>query len=93
MFTAMLSIIFSMGGGLVGTFDDLTDSWFKHQERAIKHLDTKITRSTQIPVTAVTYVQLTWKNEGSVSLLNFDEWDVIVEVDQRYSQIWCMSRV
>ncbi|MCH7800597.1 MAG: hypothetical protein IIC24_03530, partial [Chloroflexi bacterium] len=81
-FTVMLSIFFGMGGGLVGTFDQLTDSWFNHQERAIEHLETKITRAEQIPVTAVSYVQLNWKNEGTVPLSHFDKWDVILEVNE-----------
>jgi hypothetical protein len=82
MFTAMLTIIFGMGGQMMDTFNEITNSWFVHQERSNEHLDTKITRADNIPVTAVTYVQLTWKNEGNVSLSQFDDWDVIVEVDE-----------
>jgi len=80
-FTALLSVFFGMGGSLVQTFDELTDAWFHEQERAIERLDTKITRTANIPVTAVTFVQLTWKNEGTVSLSHFDDWDVILEID------------
>lgn len=86
---AMLSAVALMAQGSFRSIDVLSDAWKRMESRSGEIARTKI----EVLNTSVTsgQVELTIRNSGQTSLLNFDSWDVLSEYydsGDTYHQDW-----
>ena len=75
-------VVFTLGGDMLSTFRDFTDSWTSLQSRSEQRADTKITGPINLSVSATSTIQITIVNKGNVALGQFSDWDVIFEIQQ-----------
>ena len=74
--------VFTLGGDMLGSFKDVTDSWSSLEARSQQRADTKVTGPTGLSVNATSTVQINLANRGRVALGQFSDWDVIFEIQQ-----------
>ena len=72
----------TLAGDLLATFESLTQSAISVRSRSEQRANTKIAGPLGLSVSATSTFQITLKNEGSVALGQFADWDVIMEVQK-----------
>jgi hypothetical protein len=84
LITLMLVVVTSLtlGGDLLATFDSLTRSAASVRSRSEENASTMISGPLGLSISATSTFQITLKNEGSVSLGQFADWDAIIEVQK-----------
>ena len=70
----------TLAGDLLATFESLTQSAVSVRSRSEQSANTKIAAPLGLLVNATSTFQITLKNEGSVALGQFADWDVIFEI-------------
>ena len=70
----------TLAGDMLGAFDTTTKSWIVMQSRIEEGADTRISGPLSLSANEGELVSVTLVNDGTVSLTNFADWDVILEM-------------
>ena len=81
-FPLLMLTLFALGRDLIGTVDTLTGSSAMLHARSLDRADTRIAGPIGLSVSDSSSFEMTIANTGNVTLGKFDDWDVIVEVQE-----------
>lgn len=78
----LIAVMFTMAQRGLGIFADVTDTWIMFEDRTDQNRKTRLTGPVGLTADKAGPVYITLVNEGDVALGDFDNWDVIFEIQE-----------